>query len=137
MTHWSRNYVGLPHLRAGRSLQGVDCYGLLWLVYRDVLCVELAKYEQETLDAVERQEIAELIAVGRASSPWSSVATGAEREFDMAVFRRGGIESHIGIVVSHGHMLHVVEAGESHVESFASGRWKAKLVGLHRHEACM
>lgn len=130
--HWSRDYIGFPYLRAGRSKEGTDCYGLLWLVYRDVLDIALANYASETVDATERAEIADLIA-DRARSPWHTLSAGSEREFDMAVFRRGGIESHIGIVIEPGRMLHIVERGESHVETYASGRWKAKLVAIHRH----
>ncbi len=138
MTHWLRDHVGLPHLRAGRSRDGVDCYGLLWLVFRDVIRIELASYAGETLDAPERAEIAELIAGGRRISPWVALdPLDSEREFDMAVFRRGGIESHIGIVVAPGQMLHILAGGESHVDRFDVGRWKAKLIGIHRHEALL
>lgn len=133
MTHWTRDYVGLPWQRAGRARTGVDCYGLLWLVYREVLGIELASYASETMDAAERAEVSSLIASGRVISPWTAVAFGSEREFDMAVFRRGGIESHVGIVVAAGRMLHVVEGAESYVESFAAGRWRTRLVALHRH----
>lgn len=136
MSHWSRNYVGIPYLRAGRSVAGTDCYGLLWLVYRDVLCVDLASYAAETMDAVERAEVAALFA-DRVKSPWVSVPLEQEREFDMAVFRRAGIDSHVGVVVAPGRMLHIERLGtESHVETYSQGRWKTKLVAVHRHEAC-
>ena len=131
---WSRNYVGIPYLRAGRSISGTDCYGLLWLIYRDVLNITLASYATETIDAAERQEVADLIA-DRAKSPWLTLEPGFEREFDMVVFRRAGIESHIGVVVDPGRMLHIVDGGESHIETFVSGRWKTKLIAVHRHEA--
>ena len=134
MTHWSRNFVGLPWARAGRSRDGVDCYGLPWLVYRDVLGIALPSYAGETMDAPERLEIADLISGSRRAPIWRDVTLGSEREFDLAVFRHGGIESHVGLVTARGRMLHVVEGQESYVEAFDQGRWKAKLVGLHRHQ---
>ncbi|WP_247405425.1 MULTISPECIES: NlpC/P60 family protein [unclassified Bradyrhizobium] len=132
---WSRDYVGLPHARGGRSSAGADCYGLLWLIYRDVLGIDLASYAGETLDAVEKEEIADLIAGGCATSPWQQVAFGAERVFDMAVFRRGKLASHVAVVTAPGRMLHIVDVGESHVVSFTSGSWHNRLAGLYRHEA--
>lgn len=134
MTHWLREFVGIPRVVAGRSRAGVDCYGILWLVYRDVLGIEVASYANETLDAKERAEVADLIAGGRVISPWRQVEIGTEREFDMVVFRRGGIESHIGVVVEPGRMLHVVDENGSYVETYASGRWNARLISAHRHE---
>ncbi|MDB5618474.1 NlpC/P60 family protein [Tardiphaga sp.] len=131
--HWSRDYVGLPWAFAGRDRNGVDCWGLLWLIYRDVVKVEVASYAAETMDAPEREQIAQLLSADRVRSPWVSVEPGSAREFDMVVFRRGGLDSHIGIVVSPGRMLHIMHGGEARVESFDAGRWKAKLIGVHRH----
>lgn len=135
MTAWMRDFVGLPRLVAGRSRAGVDCYGLIWLVYRDVLRLDLASYAGETLDAPERAQIAALVAGGCSASPWCEVQPGAEQEFDMAVFRRGGIADHVGLVIAPGRMLHVVDATGVYLESFAAGRWKSRLAGVYRHEA--
>lgn len=133
MTHWSRDFVGLPWLRAGRSAAGVDCWGLLWLVYCDVLSIAVASYADETVDEPERAEIAEMIRGEEGRSCWLPVPFGQEREFDMLVFRRAGIESHIGIVVEPGRMLHVLQGSESRAETFIEGRWRSKLVALRRH----
>lgn len=132
--HWSRDYVGLPWQFVGRSRDGVDCWGLLWLIYRDVLGIEIASYAQDTIDAPEREQIASLMAGELVKSPWIDVATGHEREFDMAVFKRAGIDSHVGVVVEPGRMLHITHGTESRVERFDQGRWKPKLIALHRHE---
>jgi cell wall-associated NlpC family hydrolase len=132
--HWSRDYVGLPWQFAGRSREGVDCWGLLWLVYRDVLGIEVTSYAQETMDAPEREQIAALLNNDRQVSPWLDVQHGSERPFDMAVFRRGGIDSHVGVVVEPGRMLHITNGTESRVERFDQGRWKPKLVAIHHHE---
>lgn len=133
MTHWSRDYVGLPWKFAGRSSEGVDCWGLLWLVYREVLGIPIASYAPETTDAPEREQIASLMAGELVKSPWVDIQPGQEREFDMAIFKRAGIESHVGIVVTPGRMLHITHDTESRVERFDQGRWKPKLVGLRRH----
>lgn len=131
MTHWSRDYVGLPWAFAGRSRAGVDCWGLLWLIYRDVLGIQITSYAQETTDAPEREQIAALMAGELVKSPWRPVEQ--EQPFDMVIFRRAGIDSHVGIVVSPGRMLHITHDTESRVERFDQGRWKSKLLGIRRH----
>jgi cell wall-associated NlpC family hydrolase len=131
--HWSRDFVGLPWRLAGRSRDGVDCWGLLWLIYRDVLGIEIISYARETLDAPERQQIASLMAGELVKSPWRDVRPGQEREFDMAVFKRAGIDSHVGIVIGPGRMLHITHDAESCIDRFDQGRWQPKFLGLRRH----
>lgn len=133
VTHWSRDYVGLPWQFAGRSSEGVDCWGLLWLIYRDVLKIDVASYERETLDAPEREQIATMMAGELTQLPWTDISLGHEREFDMAVFKRAGIDSHVGVVVQPGRMLHITHDTEPRVERFDQGRWKSKLIALYRH----
>lgn len=44
---WAQKYIGIPYRQCGRSLAGIDCYGLVWLVYRDVLGIELPDWMQD------------------------------------------------------------------------------------------
>ena len=98
-----------------------------------MLSIDVASYAAETIDAPERAQIAALLSQDRAVDPWLAIERGNERAFDMAVFTRAGIESHIGVVVSPGRMLHIVQGADSHIERFDQGRWQPRLVGLHRH----
>mgnify|MGYP001125769537 FL=1 len=99
-----------------------------------MLGIEIASYAQQTMDAPAREEIAALMAGELVKSPWLDVQPGTERPFDMLVFRRAGIDSHVGVVVEPGRMLHASNT-ESRVERFDQGRWKPKLLAIHRHES--
>lgn len=39
--NWVQRYVGIPYRPCGRDHYGIDCYGLVCLVYREVLGIEL------------------------------------------------------------------------------------------------
>lgn len=134
MTHWSSRYIGLPWVPGGRTRDGADCYGMAFLVYQEVLGIELRSYDEGYVTAEEREDIAELIAGGTARGPWREVALDDAREFDGIIIRRGGFASHIGIVVAPGLMLHATARRTSCVERYLDGRWRPAIACVLRHE---
>jgi cell wall-associated NlpC family hydrolase len=133
MLHWSAAYIGLPWRDLGRDRAGIDCWGLARLPFLELHGIELPSYTDVWNSPRDREEIAAVIANDRSAWPWRPVEPGCERELDVAVFRRAGLETHVGVVVARGQMLHAVDGSESRIEPFDRGRWKAKLAGIYRH----
>lgn len=131
MTHWTDRYVALPHLDLGRDRDGADCWGLACIIYREELGISLPEYLGYT-STDERGEIAALVDGATASPLWVPVH-GLAMAFDIALFRRGRLTSHVGIVVNHGLMIHMAEADLSRVEHYTTGQWAPRLVGHYRH----
>jgi murein DD-endopeptidase len=44
-------FVGIPYVAHGRDYAGADCWGLLYLFYRDVLGVQIPSYVAEMAKA--------------------------------------------------------------------------------------
>jgi probable lipoprotein NlpC len=132
IANWTAKYVGLPWLEKGRDVAGVDCWGLLRLVYADVLGIELPSYDEAYASVTERDEVAALTGQAK-NAPWIPVTKGEEVQFDMLVFRRGRWGSHVGLVVNQGLMLHISEGLSSFVQSYDSGQWRHRLTGIYRH----
>ena len=63
-SHWSATYIGAPWSARGRDRDGLDCWGLVRLVYRDRLFRDLPDY-QGYVSGHERREIDALIAGAR------------------------------------------------------------------------
>lgn len=127
--HWSAEFVGLPWADKGRGRDAVDCWGLVMLAFarRDIA---LPSYTEAYASAGEKAEVAALL--GKASDwPWRKVE--AEREMDIAIFRRAGADSHIGVVIEPGRMLHCTRQNGVCIESYRSGYWAPKLSGFYRH----
>lgn len=131
MMHWTDKYIGLPYLDLGRERRGCDCWGLACIIYREELAISLPDYLGYA-STDERAEIAALVD-GATSSPLWLPVSGQAMAFDIALFRRGRMTSHIGIVVSHGLMLHMADADQSRIEHYNSGHFGPRLVGHYRH----
>ena len=129
--HWSDRFVGLPYLDLGRDRDGCDCWGLACIIYREELSISLPDYLGYA-NTDERAEIAALVSGATTSPLWVPV-NGQAMAFDIALFRRGRLTSHVGIVISHGLMIHMAEAEMARVEHYTSGHFAPRLVGHYRH----
>lgn len=127
--HWSAEFVGIPYLELGRSFAGVDCWGLPVLVFARCLGITLPTYDGAYLSPDEHAEIAAVIAREAASPIW---LPGTGREFEIAMFRQGRYESHAGVVIEPGLMLHMVQDDAAKIERYDVGRWSTRLTGIYR-----
>ncbi|WP_299165783.1 NlpC/P60 family protein [uncultured Tateyamaria sp.] len=128
---WSNKWVGTPYEALGRTEDGVDCWGLVQIVYREELNITLPAYLGYA-SVEEHGEIANLIGAAKASQVWVP-NTGQAYAFDVAVFRRGYLDTHVGIVVERGLMLHMDGDDCAKHTSYTSGQWCNRLTGIYRH----
>lgn len=128
---WASDYVGLPQRDHGRDRHGVDCWGLVRLVYRDTLAIDLPSYAAHYSDPQEHAEVARIVNAAEARGPWRPVDQ--VLPFDLLLFRMGRHRSHIGVALDSGRMLHVQGTDGSKVERFRDGRWQHRFTGAFRH----
>ena len=133
--HWSEPYIGLPWQERGLTRDGLACWGLARLVYAEVLGLAVPDYAAAVTSLAERAEIASVFAGGTTAGPWRSVPEGEAHAFDILVFRRAGLDAHVGIVTEPGRMLHITAGQDSGIVSYTDGRWAPRLSGIYRHEA--
>jgi len=107
---WANRYVGIPYLFRGLDRTGIDCYGLLRLVYREQLGIELPAEQYVTpLDA------ADVIEDQRLGGPWNPITDPGP--YDIAIVqaiiptiadRHELIPSHLSIWLSPHTVLHSI-----------------------------
>lgn len=133
------DYVGIPFAWNGYDRDGVSCWGLFVLVYRELYGIDLPRHD-ELGGRVARGERAEP-STWLPGHEWDQVALGDEMTGDALHMWgvHGGRHTplHCGIVVEPGFVLHA-EAGAGVVISRyrSDSRYKRRVIGAYRVRPC-
>jgi cell wall-associated NlpC family hydrolase len=132
---WASDYVGLRFLDGGRDRAGVDCWGLVRLVYAERLELQLPDFAD--IKATDLRRVARAIIGGMDSNGWLPVIRGTEQEFDVVVMRGHaggvGIPAHVGVVAPYDAVLHVEKGIDAVAPRLTSHTVKDRIVGVYRH----
>jgi len=134
---WTSRYVGIPFRSHGRDRSGCDCYGLVRLVLREQFGVEVPSYAGDYPDALERAEVAALIARRQCSfsagdgGSWRAIAAPAPGA--AIVLRIAGEPWHVGVVIAERWFLHLRPGTDSCLERYDSIRWRRRIGGFYHY----
>ncbi len=116
--HVADRYVGLPWRDGGRDAAGVDCWGLPYLDYRELLGIELPRYEIDPLDAAGI-----LAAVSAAMIGGDWIETRTPRDHDVVTMSHRSHPYHMGLWFAGGLVVHATHTRFGVVaESMTSAR---------------
>jgi cell wall-associated NlpC family hydrolase len=128
MITWPAKYVGIPFAEHGRDAFGCDCWGLVRMVYRDQLDIELPDFCDGYRDTRDGEAIAALSRAER--ERWLAVSN--PQPFDVISLRVRGLPWHVGVVADRGRMLHVLRGCDAVVESYERPLWSQRIEGFYR-----
>jgi probable lipoprotein NlpC len=130
MSHWSSKYVGVPYVVGGRDIGGLDCWGLLKLVYEQEFGVNLPAYT--TLDVESAAQVCATVDEG--AEDWLEI----QKPVDgcaVAMSKRKAIH-HVGVFTNSdgGKILHSWDR-KSVVADTVRGLWLRgfKIVKFYKH----
>lgn len=130
MTDFSK-YIDLPFIPNGRSFNGIDCYGLVWLMYKEELGIVLPDfneiiYDPETWCKDGRSHILENI-----NEDWERIVNGSYKRFDIHIlYDKDLIASHVGLNIGNGRFIHTMNQKQSVVSKLTF--WEKILYGTVR-----
>jgi cell wall-associated NlpC family hydrolase len=132
---WAEKYIGLPYKSLGRSLRGVDCYGLVYLVYKHELNIDLPKIDIGYQNGLNSEEVAPVFEKGINSflSDYTFKKVNDFKSFDLLLYRRSGYISHIAICLNDKQFLHADLGSRSCIENINHKYWVHRLVGVYRY----
>lgn len=123
-------FVGIPYVQNGREYEGSDCWGVVYLYYRDVLGKLIPTYSAE-MEARQftNRDIGPLLTAER-DLHWHSVEH--PQAGDCVLMRAGRHNSHVGIYLGNGRMLHSEGPEPSVIERVDGMRWRNRISGYYR-----
>ncbi len=134
---WAERYLQIPFCEKGRSRAGVDCYGLVRLIYQDQRGIELPSYDEQYATTADRTEITALLR-GELASRWREIPLAEAGEFDGVIFRLYGQPTHVGLVLDPPWFIHAIKVvagktvGKTWIERWDSLQWEKRLLAAVR-----
>lgn len=124
---WAAKYIGIPFADHGATLAGCDCWGLVRMVYADVLGVHLvdfaAEYESSTDESAPR-------LIDKVRSGWLEVDH--PLPLDVILLKIQGRPWHVGIVAAKNKMLHVTRGVDAVIDDYTRPMWARRIEGFYR-----
>lgn len=120
-------FIGIPFKSCGRDTEGLDCWGLVKLVYKNQLGIELPEYY---IDAYDTGSVVE--AMG-ARPGWSDVST--PETYDVALIalsKHTEVVNHVGIYCAFSRVLHITSSTFSICTRVDRDPWKSRVLGYVR-----
>ena len=121
-------YIGLPYKDNGRDIDGIDCWGLVRLYYKQELNIDLPSYTDE-YDGPYDTNVTR--AIGLYKDSWNKTNTPSVG--DVVLFNIYGEPAHVGVYIGNNKFIHSRENKDSVIESLNSVKWNKRLEGIYKH----
>jgi cell wall-associated NlpC family hydrolase len=129
----------VPFLDGGRDWSGVDCWGLIYLVYKEKLGILLPTYGW--ISAGELLKVYEQIDQDKEAGSWSLVPNGGEMKYVVVMtgtMRTDGrlrmAPVHVGMVIEKGRLIHIEENSGMVCMPFTNPMLKNRIKGIYRYK---
>lgn len=127
--------ITLQFVEKGRSWDGVDCWGIPVLAFREVLGVSLPEHTDGYASTRRLRELNTLIDTNK-HGIW--IAVDEPKPMDCVLLRIRGVASHVGLIVDDlGNFIHVEDKCMAIIENVQDRAWQgpgySKIEGFYRH----
>jgi hypothetical protein len=121
-------YIGIPYKENGRTDDGLDCWGLVRLFYKQEFNIDLPSYEDEYVGSYD-PKVPQTINYYKDS--WSK--TMSPKLGDICLFNILGEPTHVGIYFENNKFLHARDGHSTVIESLLRPAWKNRLEGIYSY----
>lgn len=133
LPEWVEKYIGLPFEDRGRSKSGCDCWGLVRLILKEEMGIEVIDFSNSYRDTADSKTIRQLIE--EEEKQWIQIAFDEATLGDAIIMRYREYPMHIGLVLEPGVMIHTERGKEAVIERYDRLNWINKIVGFYRYDS--
>lgn len=124
----STKYIDIPFKANGRDRSGVDCWGLVCLIYKEEYNIILPSFSTE-YHIEDDLRINELFAQYREG--WQEKET--PEAGDLVLFRIFGEQTHVGVMLNGQQFIHTREGSNCVVDHLTLSKWKNRVSGFFKY----
>jgi len=124
-----RKYLNIPYKDFGRDYDGIDCYGLFLLIYKEELGIILPDYmfDKSCMEDASDWYVEDYPKFFKAIGKGDKM-----QAFDALMFRHKGMDTHVGIAINDAEFLHV-SSRRVRKDSIRNEILQRKLVDIYRY----
>jgi len=122
-------YIGIPFRHNGRTRQGADCLGIIYLYLNDhglEIPPDDGRVIQENWHELEPQRF------HKALLEYFEKVDDKPQKFDVILFTIKGKPRHCGVMIDNRRFLHLFKNRKSGIERL--DRWQKRIYGVYRHK---
>lgn len=126
-------YINLKFKYKGRDFNGVDCYGLIYLILKNEKGIELLEYEYSKKWYLEGKNY--ILDIKNDLKNWKKTELDKIKPFDVILFYatpRKLVVNHMGLSIGEEKFIHVSEDHNSRVEKL-NDFWVSKIYAIMRY----
>lgn len=128
-TYIITKYLGIPYKNMGRDLEGLDCWGLVLCIYKDIYGIDLPDLENYEADWSYKGKD---YIMDRYTKDWERVEK--PQEFDIILMKNfKGIANHTGVMLNSKDFIQCTKAGVN-LSKITHKKIAERLVGIFRYK---
>jgi cell wall-associated NlpC family hydrolase len=120
--------IGIPYKSHGRDYDGSDCWGILYLFYKDVLGIEIPKYDSGYIHADDFDSVSSKI--NSHLNEWKEVKSPILG--DVVLFNIAGKTVHAGVYLNESDFIHSLSGHDSAIDRLDSFAWRKRVACFYR-----
>jgi cell wall-associated NlpC family hydrolase len=118
-----KKYIGIPFKPGGRDFSGVDCYGVIVLVYKEERGIHL--WDTSNYDLNKETPAKENLMLSNYHRNWYEIDESELEEFDVLLFNLDSelpnIPTHAALYIGEDRILNCMEGDPVHICKFRNG----------------
>lgn len=122
-------YIGIPYKAKGTTIKGLDCIGLIEMIYENEFNIKLPDHARISAD--DKELCSEHLVDG--SKKWERIMYPEPN--CVIIFNIGGYPLHTGMVLDNKRMIHSLKGHNSAIESYVGAKWGSRIEGFYKWQS--